>query len=124
VNAERQKANLSPVTWNAKLETAAQGHADDMRVRNYFDHNTPEGLTPVDRMKAAGYVVTCTQCSWSVAYGENIARGQTTPEQVMNDWMNSEHHRENILSKDFREIGVGISGTYWVQDFGSIVTNP
>jgi uncharacterized protein YkwD len=52
--------------------------------------------------------------------GENIAKGQQSPEDVMNAWMNSDGHRKNILNPDFTEIGVGyVKGdtTYWTQQF-------
>ncbi|MFA6039474.1 MAG: CAP domain-containing protein [Candidatus Peribacteraceae bacterium] len=122
VNGERQKANLSPLAWNDKLALAAQRHAEDMQAQNYFSHTGLNGSTPSDRVKAAGYAPTCTGCQWSSSYGENIARGQRTPEQVMNDWMNSPGHRANILNPDFLELGVGIAGTYWAQEFGAIRT--
>ncbi len=110
VNQARTKANLPPLTWNNQLASAAQGHAEDMQKRNFFDHVNPDGLSPTNRIQAAGYRGS--------TYGENIARGQTSPEQVMNDWMNSPGHRENILRPSFREIGIGIVGNIWVQDFG------
>lgn len=122
VNVERNKQNLPFLTWNGKLTAAAQSHADDMQSHSYFNHVTPEGLTPTDRMKAAGYVHPTCNCSWKIFYGENIAHGQTSPEEVMKDWMGSPEHRANILSPDFKDLGVGIAGTYWVEDFGGVQT--
>ncbi len=89
-----------------------------MHAKNYFAHNSQDGRTPTQRMQAAGY--SPNGCSCSYAYGENLARGQRTPEEAMEDWMNSPGHRRNILSNRFDEIGIGISGNYWVQDFGAI----
>lgn len=114
VNAERQKAGLQPVVRESRLETAAQSHAQDMASRNYFEHNTPEGQTPTQQMQNAGYPLTGR---WST--GQNIARGQTSAQQVMQDWMNSPGHRQNILNPAFQELGVGYVNNYWVQDFGS-----
>ncbi|MFJ5829398.1 CAP domain-containing protein [Streptomyces sp. NPDC093089] len=114
VNAERAKAGCGPLTANATLTKAAQGHSDDMAARDFFDHTNPDGKGPGDRVTAAGY-------PWST-YGENIAMGQQTPEQVMDAWMNSSGHRANILNCDFKEIGVGIhssGGPYWTQVFGA-----
>ncbi|MEK7218610.1 MAG: CAP domain-containing protein [Patescibacteria group bacterium] len=122
VNGERQKAALSPLTWNDRLALAAKRHAEDMQARNYFSHTGLDGSSASDRIKAAGYGPTCTGCRWSTSFGENIARGQRTPEQVMADWMNSPGHRANILNPQFLELGIGIAGTYWAQEFGAIRT--
>ncbi|WP_369218487.1 CAP domain-containing protein, partial [Streptomyces flavofungini] len=115
VNAERSKAGCGPVTANSKLATAATKHSADMDARDYFDHNSPDGTDPGDRITAAGY-------QWST-YGENIARGQQTPASVMESWMNSSGHRANILNCAFKEMGVGIhrasGGPWWTQAFGT-----
>ena len=121
VNQERSKAGLSALTSNGLLANAAKAHAQDMKDQNYFDHTGRDGRSPTQRMKDAGYpqVPSCN-CRRQYFYGENIAKGQKTAVQVMKDWMNSPGHRANILSKDFREIGIGIVDTYWVQDFGGV----
>ncbi|WP_024756644.1 CAP domain-containing protein [Streptomyces exfoliatus] len=114
VNEERAKAGCGPLTANATLTSAAQGHSDDMAARDFFDHTNPDGAGPGERVTAAGY-------PWST-YGENIAMGQSTPEEVMDSWMNSPGHRANILNCDFKEIGIGIhssGGPYWTQVFGA-----
>ncbi|MGW5419991.1 sigma-70 family RNA polymerase sigma factor [Streptomyces sp. NPDC003943] len=114
VNAERAKAGCGPVTENALLTRAAQGHSDDMAARDFFDHTNPDGDGPGERVTATGY-------RWST-YGENIAMGQRTPAEVMDSWMNSPGHRANILNCSFREIGIGLhsaGGPYWTQVFGA-----
>ncbi|MEV0445659.1 sigma-70 family RNA polymerase sigma factor [Streptomyces spectabilis] len=115
VNTERAKAGCAPLTHNAALTTAAQRHSADMRARDYFDHASPDGTDPGQRITAAGY-------KWST-YGENIARGQRTAASVMDSWMNSEGHRANILNCSFKELGVGIEqgdgGPWWTQNFGA-----
>ncbi|MGA5063974.1 CAP domain-containing protein [Streptomyces exfoliatus] len=114
VNAERAKAGCGPLAANATLTDAAQGHSDDMAARDFFDHTNPDGEGPGERVTASGY-------PWST-YGENIAKGQSTPEQVMDAWMNSPGHRANILNCDFKEIGIGVhteGGPYWTQVFGA-----
>ncbi|QCX81789.1 RNA polymerase sigma factor RpoE [Streptomyces sp. YIM 121038] len=115
VNAERAKAGCGPLTHNSKLATAAQRHSADMRSRNYFDHTSPDGTDPGQRITAAGY-------KWST-YGENIARGQQTAASVMDAWMNSEGHRANILNCAFKELGTGVEegegGPWWTQNFGA-----
>lgn len=112
VNAERAAHGCDrPLVVDDRLAEAAQGHSTDMATRDYFSHTSPEGETFVDRVLAAGYPDPAA---------ENIARGQTSPEQVMTDWMNSDGHRTNILNCEYRAIGVGLDtrGWYWTQDFG------
>jgi RNA polymerase sigma factor (sigma-70 family) len=115
VNKERASAGCDPLTEDAQLLKAAQAHSDDMAARNFFDHVNPDGADPGQRITAAGY-------KWST-YGENIAKGQQTPEAVMDSWMNSPGHRANILNCSFKDIGVGIhtgsGGPWWTQDFGA-----
>ncbi|MCX4679381.1 sigma-70 family RNA polymerase sigma factor [Streptomyces sp. NBC_01433] len=115
VNTEREKEGCAPVRGNGLMSTAAQGHSADMATRNYFSHTSPDGTDPGDRLTAAGY-------RWST-YGENIAKGQRTPADVMSSWMDSPGHRANILNCSFKEIGVGMrntgSGPVWTQNFGA-----
>ncbi|MFH9089446.1 sigma-70 family RNA polymerase sigma factor [Streptomyces sp. NPDC017673] len=115
VNKERAAAGCGPVTEDPQLDKAAQGHSDDMAARGYFDHTDPDGAGPGERITAAGY-------RWST-YGENIAKGQQTPQAVMDSWMNSPGHRANILNCAFKNIGVGVhdgsGGPWWTQAFGA-----
>lgn len=117
VNEERAKEGLAPLTYNRLLQRSAQGHAIDMDKRGFFSHQNPDGKRSKDRIKGAGYG---KDCACNRYYGENIARGQTTAEQVVLDWMHSPSHRENIMSPDYRDIGIGIQGEYWVQNFGGV----
>lgn len=117
INAERAKMGLLPLREERRLTGAAQRHAEDMLAHTYFSHTSLDRRTPVRRMQDAGYTPDCL-CSY--AYGENIAQGQKTAEDVVRDWMNSPKHRKNILSTKFDDIGIGLAGTLWVQDFGSI----
>jgi len=105
------------VTFNANLRTAAYRHSKDMADRNYFSHTNPDGLNPFQRMQNAGYT------NYRAA-AENIAAGQTTPEQVMDGWLKSPGHCENIMNPNLRELGVGYHrggsyGHYWTQNFGT-----
>lgn len=119
VNAERRKAGVPPLTANARLDQAAQRHAEDMLARDFFAHESPDGKTVRQRAKEAGY-------DWR-AIGENIAEGQISVAEVMKTWMNSPGHRRNILDRDFKELGTGLalgrSGNgwrvKWVQAFGT-----
>ncbi|WP_030603156.1 sigma-70 family RNA polymerase sigma factor [Streptomyces achromogenes] len=115
VNKERAAAGCGPVAEDPQLDRAAQGHSDDMAARGFFDHTNPDGAGPGERVTAAGY-------RWST-YGENIARGQQTPQAVMDSWMHSPGHRANILNCSFKNIGVGVhkgsGGPWWTQNFGA-----
>ncbi len=110
-NAQRQQQGCTPLAVNASITAAAQGHADDMANRDYFEHTTPDGVTFDQRIRNAGY---------SSPGAENIAKGASTAEQVVQMWMDSPGHRRNILNCDLNTIGVGFNsdGLYWVQDFG------
>ncbi|MHA0855346.1 CAP domain-containing protein [Paenibacillus sp. CMAA1364] len=109
VNKERSKAGLKPLVSDAKLANMALDKAKDMSNNNYFAHQSPTFGSPFDMMKQYGI-------SYSYA-GENIAKGQKTPADVMQAWMNSEGHRANILSTNFTTIGVGYFNGHWVQEF-------
>lgn len=115
VNKERGAAGCGPLKEDAQLTDAAQRHSDDMSARDFFEHTNPDGADPGQRITDAGY-------RWST-YGENIARGQQTPESVMESWMNSPGHRANILNCAFKDIGIGThkgpGGPWWTQDFGA-----
>ena len=82
-----------------------------MQTKNYFSHTSPTYGSPFDMMKAYGI-------SYKSA-GENIAMGQRSPEEVVQAWMNSQGHRENIMNANFTHIGVGhvTTGNYWTQMF-------
>ncbi|MEU0673570.1 CAP domain-containing protein [Streptomyces sp. NPDC006172] len=113
VNSERSKAGCSPLTVNAKLAKAAQDHSADMASHRNMSHTGSDGSDPGARITRAGY-------AWST-YGENVAYGYSTPEQVMAGWMASPGHKRNILNCAFKEIGVGLAqpGSYWTQDFAA-----
>lgn len=114
VNKERTERGLNPVMMNSELNHVATLKAMDMRDNNYFDHNSTTYGSPFEMLQQFGI-------HYSYA-GENIAAGQKTAEQVMNDWMNSSGHRANILNQNYTHLGVGYVeggsyGTYWVQEF-------
>ncbi|WP_432828993.1 CAP domain-containing protein [Dactylosporangium sp. CA-092794] len=117
VNTERAKAGCQPLAFNAKLRAAAYKHSADMATRNYFSHDTPDGVSFATRITNEGY-------RWSMA-AENIAKGQRTPEDVMKAWMNSSGHRANILNCKLKDLGVGLAyqgkSPIWTQDFGTLM---
>lgn len=109
VNQERTKAGLKPLTSNSALTAMALDKAKDMYNNGYFDHTSPTYGSPFNMMSSYGI-------RYSYA-GENIAKGQQTPEAVMTAWMNSAGHRQNILSPNFTQIGVAYYNGEWVQEF-------
>jgi len=114
VNKERAAAGLPALKVNTKLAGVAEKKAEDLRDKNYFAHQSPTYGSPFDMMKQFGISYTSA--------GENIAKGQKTPADVMNGWMNSPGHKANILNSSYTEIGVGYvtdsnGTTYWVQHF-------
>lgn len=114
VNIEREKNGLKPLTFDPSISNVARVKSKDMADNNYFAHQSPTYGSAGDMLRNFGI-------NWS-AWGENIASGQDTPEEVVNAWMNSEGHRANILSPNFNKIGVGYvtnaNGTpYWTQMF-------
>ena len=95
-----------PLAPNQLLINAARAHSQDMIDRNFFDHTNPDGKNPRDRMVAAGYTPR-----W---WGENIADGYPNEFWFHKALFLSPGHRTNILSENFREIGVGlIHGEYY-----------
>ncbi|MCW5850008.1 MAG: hypothetical protein KIT87_07980 [Anaerolineae bacterium] len=122
VNQKRQAVGLTPLTVDARLVQAARDHNARMIATGQFSHQVTGELplcasgTNNDRFDAVGY-------AWT-ACAENIAAGQTTPQQVMDAWMNSAGHKANILNPGYRHIGIGYAtggpyGYYWTQDFGA-----
>ncbi len=112
-----KRPTATPLVWDAKLAVAARGHAKDMADHDYFSHVSQDGRSFVDRIVNAGYT--------GFAISENIAAGQQTPEDVMQTWLNSSGHCDDIMNADTKELGVGMAqnsgskyGVYWVQDFG------
>jgi uncharacterized protein YkwD len=122
LNAQRRKYGLRPLHVNRKLSLASRRHARSMAAHHYFAHGDFVG-----RIRAVHYLSGIS--SWIV--GENIAWGSQrlgTPAEIVQAWMDSPPHRANILSRSFREIGIGVSrgapvkgvsdGVTYATDFG------
>jgi len=105
----------APLIWNDELEIAAIGHAKDMANKNYFSHTGKDGRTMDKRVIASGYTYKGYK---SFAVGENIAQGQMSIAEVMDGWFKSPGHCKNLMNPGFKEIGIALYNTYWVQDFG------
>ncbi len=109
VNQERAKHGLKPLQHRADVKNVAQKKAEDLINSNYFSHTSPNYGSPFQMLKTFGI-------NYQSA-GENIAKGQKTPQEVMNAWMNSPGHRANILKPEYDTIGVGFYHGAWVQMF-------
>lgn len=118
-NSARSQNGLGALVTNSNLSSAAYAKAQDMLSDGYFAHNSPDGKTPWDFINESGYVYTYA--------GENLAIGYTDAAELFNAWMDSPTHRENILSNNYREIGMAVvegnfQGTQTivaVQEFGT-----
>jgi uncharacterized protein YkwD len=116
VNQNRRRGGCDALTLDRRLIDAANEHAADMARHDYFAHESRNGDGAGDRVTGAGY-------RWK-RYGENIARGVDSPYEVVDGWMHSPEHRENILDCRLQEMGIGLAlsrdhGPYWVQDFAT-----
>jgi uncharacterized protein YkwD len=110
---DRAFAPAPPVALSGTLAGVALGHASDMADNNYFEHEDLTGHTPADRVRAVGYREKLV--------GENIAFGPRTAEEVVQGWLDSPGHCENIMDPRFAEMGIAYAvghakrGLYWVQ---------
>jgi uncharacterized protein YkwD len=127
VNAARSKTRLCgrqrfaaarPLTWNAALGAAAQGHSKAMAYGNYFAHQDPDGDMPADRARAAGFR--------GRQIGENIAAGQGSPSKAMSGWLASPGHCANLMNPKFTQVGAAYAAdarsdedVYWTMLFGA-----
>jgi uncharacterized YkwD family protein len=109
VNQERAKNGLPALVHRADIKNVAEKKAMDMINSNYFSHTSPNYGSPFDMLKTFGITYRSA--------GENIAKGQKSPQEVMNAWMNSSGHRANILNRSYNSIGVGYYNGAWVQMF-------
>jgi uncharacterized protein YkwD len=116
INAERAAVGAGPLAACATLRWAAQVHSLDQAEHSKLTHDGTDGSDLRIRVERAGYV------GWS-NLGENVAAGYPTVDAVMNGWMSSTLHRENLLNAAFTHVGVGQAASsggtlYWTQDFG------
>jgi uncharacterized protein YkwD len=113
VNDEREDVGCKPLKASKQLAELAGDFSRDMAIEGFFSHLGPDGSSPWDRAEDLGILDLG---------GENIARGQESPETVVDDWMDSPSHRANILNCEYRTMGVGEyvadDGPWWTQDFG------
>ena len=133
INRERAQNGEPPLVLNAELQQAAEGHSHELVSADYFEHVSPSGVTPVDRIRATGYIP-----SENVGYviGENLAWGTlnlATPQSIVSAWIASPGHLANILEAQYTDTGLGVTaavppslsggeaGATYAQEFGVIV---
>jgi uncharacterized protein YkwD len=125
-NQIRAENGLPVLRENKRLRRAALGHSRNMVAKQFFAHTTPKGVTMVDRILKTRYVRE--DQGW--ALGENLAWGTgsyATPRGAVQAWMESPGHRDNVLKRSYREMGVGVvlgvpvsdaAGATYTVDFG------
>jgi uncharacterized protein YkwD len=127
INAERVTRGLEPLRWNTPLSSAAQWMAGQTVTAQFLGHTTPDGITLEDRALSNGYVPA--GWSWSVAEDLGFGDGALgTPAGIVDTWMQSSEHRDNLLDPAFSDVGIGYaigspvagggSGAMFVADFG------
>lgn len=107
VNLEREKEGLSALLYLKELEQVAQVKSEDMYQHLYFDHISPLYGSPMNMIRRFGFM------DYAIV-GENIAKGQKTPESVVAGWLLSETHRENILTENFQYMAIGLCEEEWI----------
>jgi uncharacterized protein YkwD len=134
VNRVRAENGESPLIRNTRLDAAAESHGAEMIADDYFEHISPTGETPVDRIRGTGYIPG-PQVGYVI--GENLAWGTlslATPQAIVEAWIASPKHLANILESQYRETGIGVvpevpavlsggePGATYSQEFGVIIS--
>ena len=117
INEERKQYGLKELRWDSKLALIAEKHSKDMGQREYFSHDTPEGLDPTDRANNAGYSCRKDYGSYyTIGIAENIYKikgviggYENISDSVVEGWMDSPGHRQNILEKNYDRQGIGVA---------------
>ena len=102
----------SPLFWHPNLDDAAEAHAQYMFDNDILSHEGEGGSTLGDRLVVAGYDAS--------AFGENVAKGPSTPAEAVEAFKNSPSHCSVMSSPHFRQVGIAKIGKYWVFDFGTL----
>jgi uncharacterized protein YkwD len=133
INKERAQNGETPLALSLQLGQAAEAHDREMISDDYFEHVSPAGVTPVDRIRSTGFIP-----AGNVGYviGENLAWGTlglATPQAIANAWIASPGHLANILEAQYTETGIGVvaqvppslsggaAGATYTQEFGVII---
>jgi uncharacterized protein YkwD len=134
INQQRAENGELPLVVDSRLQHAAESHAEELIAVDYFAHVSPSGVTPVDRIRATGYI---PGAEFGYLIGENLAWGTltlSTPQAIVEAWMASPEHRANILESRYVDTGIGIvpavpaslsggsPGATYAQEFGTIIS--
>ena len=103
-------SKLPPLVWNKQLEIASQAHAEYIYKNKILTHRSKNGARTQQRLEKAGY-------SWR-SFAENVAQGYDTPAEVLQAWIESPSHCQNLMG-NYSEMAITKKGDYWVQDFGT-----
>lgn len=109
VNAHRRARRCAPLVWMRGLGNAAQAHSDDMARRRYFEHVSPEGTGPAERVRLYGVSYR--------ALAENLAHHSGAPRQVLAGWLASPGHRRNLDDCTYTHHGIGVRDGRWTHLF-------
>ncbi|HEX4563034.1 MAG TPA: CAP domain-containing protein, partial [Solirubrobacteraceae bacterium] len=134
INHQRAQNGEEPLVVDPRLQSAAEAHVEELISADYFAHVSPSGVTPVDRIRATGYI---PGPEFGYLIGENLAWGTltlSTPQTIVEAWMASPEHRANILEGRYVDTGIGITpsvpaslsggspGATYAQEFGTITS--
>jgi uncharacterized protein YkwD len=110
-NQQRRAKGLDPLSQDNELREVARAYSNDMLVRRFFDHTTPDGISFGERIldRYRHRVRFVGENIWS-ASGYNLGKIHQIAKEIVDDWMSSHSHRANMLDPDFTHLGVGISG--------------
>jgi uncharacterized protein YkwD len=134
VNQQRAEHGELPLAIRPDLQRAAEEHDQELVSADYFAHVSPSGVTPVDRIRATGYI---PRPDFGYVIGENLAWGTlslSTPQAIVSAWVASPGHLANILESQYQDTGIGVvpavppslggdeQGATYAQEFGVIIS--
>ena len=109
-NQHRRAQGLAPLNPDAELRNVARAYSNDMLVRRFFDHTTPDGVSFHERISSNyhHWVRSIGENIWS-AWGYQTSNALSLAKEIVADWLSSPEHRANMLDPDFTHLGVGVS---------------
>lgn len=125
INQERTRIGAPRLGWNETLSASAQDYSARMTREGFFSHVSPGGQTLDDRVSIASLSASSVTppdcvCIEKAVFAENLARATPSAADAFRVWMNSQAHRNAMLSPLFTDIGIGLSGDVWVTHFGGL----
>lgn len=109
----KKMPRVAKLAWSDQLAYSAYEHAAEMNEYNYFAHHSIRGKDIGERLDALNY-------KWQFV-GENLAEGQVSFDEAVDDWIASKSHCMMIMNPDMKEMGVARVGKYWVHHFGTLM---